>query len=183
METHYENPKDAAVTQSNSLLGYLINHYTLIFLAITLISCGYKVIVHSSPLCEAFLKSFLTWNIGVRGFVAFIANWVSPFAEQIAESYGWPSKTSFQREAAATEGAFALLGILCNWIQGDFWTATVIGVSFCWFFSELGSLMLVKQLKKDPAYCLHASLQRGMRIDCIFSILLPICLILWKMGY
>lgn len=165
------------------LLTYVIDHYTLIFLFITFISFGYKMLFSTNKIVETFLICFLTWNVGVRGLIAFIANWIPIFADQIAESYEWPAQASFQREIAATEGALGTLGILCNWISGDFWTATVIGVSLCWFFSELGGLSKMAKSKKDPSYQLNTSLQRGMRLDLIFSILLLVCLVMWKKGY
>ena len=167
----------------NHALNYLIDHYTLVFLFITLSCFLYKITFTSSKMTEAFLISFLTWNVGVRGLVAFVANWFPPFADQIAISYGWPLQSSFQREIASAEGAFGVLGILCNWFTDGFWVATVVAVSFCWFFSELGGLIKIARRKKDPSYQLNDSLHFGMRLDLIFSILLLVCLIFWKKGF
>lgn len=164
-------------------LNFFIDHYTVTFLGITLSSVLYLYLLANRSFTEAFLQSFLTWNVGVRGMVAFVTNWFPPFADQIAKQYGWPLQSSFQREIASAEGAFGLMGILCNWFQGDFWTATVIGVCFCWFFSELGGLIKIAKRRKDPNYHLNPSLHRGMRLDFIFSILLFLCLIAWKNGY
>lgn len=166
-----------------NMLSCCIDYYTIVFLFITFVCCGYKVLVCSEKIIKSFLICFLTWNVGVRGLIAFVANWAPPLADQIALSYGWPLQNSFQREIAATEGAFGILGILCNWFTEDFWTATVIAVSFCWFFSELGGLTKMTKLKKDPKYILNVALQRGMFLDLVCAILLPVCLILWKKGY
>ena len=166
----------------HQLMTYLIDHFTVVFLFITLVAFGYQMLAYSSKASEAFLRSFFTWSIGARGLIAFVANWVPLFADPIALSYGWPLRSSFQREIASAEGAFGVLGILCNWITGDFWTATGIAVSFCWFFSEVGGLVKMAQHKKDPSSQYNPSLHRGMRLDFISSILLMLCLLLWKMG-
>lgn len=162
------------------ILDLLIDNYTFTFVGITLISFVYKTLYTGIAPLEAFLISFLTWSVGIRGLIAFIANWVPVFADQIAEKYGWPIGSSFQREIASAEGAFGTLGILCNWISGDFWTATIIGVSFCWFFSEIKALWTIFQRKKDPNYRMNSALQIGMRIDLLSSIILFLCLLAWK---
>lgn len=149
----------------------------------TLMNFGYRLAFSHGTVTEKFLISFLTWNVGVRGILAFIANSIPFFADQIAASYGWPEKSSLQREVAASDGAFALLGILCNWINGNFWTATIIAVASCWFLSEIGGLARMQQRSKDPKYHLNKNLRRGMRIDFIFSLVLFLGLVLWKLGY
>lgn len=170
-------------SSSKNFFQSAIDHYSSVFLLITFGAFGYKIVFSSEKVIETFLICFLTWNVGVRGLVAFLANWISPFADRIAASYGWPLKSSFQREIAASDGAFGILGITCNWIGGDFWTATVLAVGSCWFFSELGGLMKIRKLGKDPDYQTNRSLHRGMRLDFVFSIVLFICLVMWKKGF
>src|SRR5215210_4764615 len=48
------------------------------------------------------------------------------FAEQVAESIGWPAGNPYQTEVAVANLAVGTLGILCYWIRGNFWTAAVI---------------------------------------------------------
>lgn len=182
------NPRQEIVNEKKStklvdFLNFAIDNYTLIFLFITFLSFGYKTYFLKERIIESFLLSFLTWNVGVRGLIAFVANWTPMFANQIAQSYEWPINNSFQREIAATEASLGTLGMLCNWISGDFWTATIIAVSLCWFISELGGLISITKSKKDPAYKLNQSLQTGMRLDLIFSVILLVLLVLWKNGY
>ena len=51
------------------------------------------------------------------------------FAEQVAESIGWPAGNPFQTEVAVANLAVGTLGILCYWIRGNFWTAAVIATA------------------------------------------------------
>jgi hypothetical protein len=66
-------------------------------------------------------------NVGIGGIWAFIGHTV--FAEQVAESIGWPAGNPFQTEVAVANLAIGILGILCYWIRGNFWTAAVIATS------------------------------------------------------
>jgi len=51
------------------------------------------------------------------------------FADQVAESIGWPAGNPFQSEVAVANLAVGALGILCYWIRGNFWTAALIATS------------------------------------------------------
>ncbi len=54
-------------------------------------------------------------------------------ADSVAESIGWAPGSPFQYEVAIANLAFAVLGILCIWFRGNFWTATIIGITvFLW---------------------------------------------------
>jgi hypothetical protein len=76
---------------------------------------------------EVFLLWLLVVGAGVVGVVAFFAHTV--LADQTARSIGWPEGNPFQTEVAMANLATAVLGILCFWIRGNFWTATVIATS------------------------------------------------------
>lgn len=165
------------------LLNIVIDNYTIIFLCLTLLSFIYRISLTSTKPTEAFLLSFFTWSVGARGIFAFIGNWFSPFANEIAKAYEWPEDSSWQREIASADGAFGVLGILCNWFYGDFWTATAIGVSFCWFFSESKALCKVSRMKRDPAYQMNQRLHFGMYLDLVSSIVLFSCMVAWKFGF
>ena len=78
-------------------------------------------------IAETFLLWLLVINIGLGGIWAFIGHTV--FAGQVAESIGWPAGNPFQTEVAVANLAIGTLGILCCWIRGSFWTATVIETS------------------------------------------------------
>ncbi|NYB52055.1 MAG: hypothetical protein HVN35_05820 [Methanobacteriaceae archaeon] len=80
---------------------------------------------------EIFLLSFLVITVGFGSLWAFASHLF--FADQVAAYIGWSSGSPFQMEVGFTNLAFGVLGLLCFWIRGNFWTATVIGVSvFYW---------------------------------------------------
>ncbi len=51
------------------------------------------------------------------------------FADQTAQSIGWPAGNPFQFEVGLHDGAWGVLGFLCIWIGGRFWLATGLGWS------------------------------------------------------
>jgi len=73
------------------------------------------------------LQWLLVINVGLSGMWAFIGHTI--FAEQVAESIGWPAGNPFQTEVAVANLAIGTLGILCYWIRGNFWAAAVIATS------------------------------------------------------
>jgi len=159
------------------ILNKVIEHYSAIFLIATILSFLWMFFYFQKPPLEAFLQSFLTWSVGVRGIIAFVANWIPPFCDMIAEAYGWPRGSSVQREIASAEGAFGILGILCNWVTGGFWIATLLGVAICWFLSELKGLATIKIRQKNPEYSMNSNLHLGMFLDFLTSIAIFACLI------
>jgi Family of unknown function (DUF6790) len=79
---------------------------------------------------EIFLLWLLVISVGLTSVFAFIAHTV--FADATAASIGWPAGNPFQSEVAVANLAVGILGILCYWIRGNFWIATVIGFSVWW---------------------------------------------------
>ena len=71
----------------------------------------------------------LVFNVGIVGFVfGFIPHVF--FAEKAARLIGWQPGSPFQFEVGFHDGAWGILGVLCIWIRGSFWTATGFGWSF-----------------------------------------------------
>ena len=62
--------------------------------------------------------------VGIGGIWAFIGHTL--FAEQVAESIGWPAGNPFQQEVALTNLIIGILGILSVRIEGTFRIATLI---------------------------------------------------------
>ena len=79
---------------------------------------------------EIFLLWFLVISVGIGGVFAFIGHTV--FADATAASIGWPAGNPFQSEVAVANLTVGILGILCYWMRGNFWVATVIGFSVWW---------------------------------------------------
>ena len=71
--------------------------------------------------------SFLVISVGIGGIWAFIGH--ALLSAQVAASIGWASGNPFQLEVAFANLAIGVLGILCYWIRGNFWIATVISSS------------------------------------------------------
>ncbi len=74
----------------------------------------------------------LVFNVGILGFLAFFG--LTFMAHTVASYNGWPA-SPFQQEMANVNLAFGIVGILCIWFRGHFWTATVIAVSI-WLFGD-----------------------------------------------
>jgi len=79
---------------------------------------------------EIFLLWLLVITVGIQGIFAFIGHTV--FADTTAASIGWPSGNPFQSEVAVANLSVGVLGILCYWMRGSFWNATVVGFSVWW---------------------------------------------------
>jgi len=76
---------------------------------------------------EIVLVWFLAVMVGIVGIWSFIGHTV--FADQVAQSIGWPPGNPFQTEVALTNLAFGILGLLSVKITGSFRLATIIGYS------------------------------------------------------
>ena len=81
-------------------------------------------------LAEIFLLWLLVIGVGIGGIFAFIGHTV--FADTTAASIGWPAGNPFQSEVAVANLTVGVLGILCYWMRGNFWNATVIGFAVWW---------------------------------------------------
>jgi hypothetical protein len=79
---------------------------------------------------EIFLLWLLVIPVGIGGVFNFIGHTV--FADATAASIGWPAGNPFQSEVAVANLSVGVLGILCYWMRGNFWVATVIGFSVWW---------------------------------------------------
>lgn len=76
---------------------------------------------------ETFLLYWLFVMVGLISMYAFIGH--AFFSNRVAEFIGWPTGNPFQLEIAVANLAFGILGFLCIWFRGNFWTATIFGYS------------------------------------------------------
>src|ERR1043166_7695697 len=76
----------------------------------------------------------LILDVGVLGIpLGFIP--LVFFADQTAQFIGWQPGSPFQFEVGVHDGAWGMLGLLCYWLRGIFWTATGLG----WALFMLGA--------------------------------------------
>ena len=55
--------------------------------------------------------------------------WPCFLSAQVAANIGWAPGSPFRLEVAFANFSIGVLGILCYWVRGNFWTATVISSS------------------------------------------------------
>jgi hypothetical protein len=104
----------------------------LVYLVATVVAIVIHLAVAKKPLTkgkivEVILLYILVFFVGVGGILGAIAHtW---WARETAIRIGWQPGSPFQFEMGMANLAFGVLGILCIWKRGEFWTATGIGVS------------------------------------------------------
>jgi hypothetical protein len=105
---------------------------SLVFLVLGLIVGAVHVYLDKQSrtkarVAEIFLLWFLIITVGIGSVSVFIAHTV--FADSTAASIGWPAGNPFQSEVGVANLSIGTLGILCYWMRGNFWVATVIAFS------------------------------------------------------
>jgi hypothetical protein len=145
---------------------------SLFFLVLGLVVGAVHVYVDKQPrtkarVAEIFLLWFLVIGVGITSVVAFIAH--TAFADTTAASIGWPAGNSFQSEVAVANLAVGILGILCYWMRGNFWVATVIAFSVQW----LGAAVV--HIKDIVVAANYAPNNAGMTL--YMDILMPVILL------
>lgn len=81
---------------------------------------------------ELFLLYQLVFSVGLTSLLAFYG--LTFMTDFVAAFSGWPT-CPFAKLLGNVNLAFAVLGILCIWIRGNFWLATVLGVSI-WLLGD-----------------------------------------------
>ncbi len=91
-----------------------------------LVSTVVFVLVHGAHGWEhQALRNGLMYGVGVGGLVAAIGHTV--FADQVAESIGWPTHSGFQFEVAMANLGLGVLGMWCEFTHSrSFWLATIV---------------------------------------------------------
>lgn len=85
----------------------------------------------AKKIIETVLLYELVIATGLGGIFGFMGH--SMRAAEIAKFIGWRAGSPFQLEVAVANLAFGVLGILCYWLRGNFWLATIIGTTvFGW---------------------------------------------------
>jgi hypothetical protein len=145
---------------------------SLVFLVLGLVVGAVHLYLDKQPrtkgrVAQIFLLWFLVITVGVLSVFFFISHTV--FADITAASIGWPAGNPFQSEVAVANLTIGTLGILCYWIRGNFWVATVIAFSVQW----LGAAVV--HIRDIVVAANYAPNNAGMTL--YLDILLPVLLI------
>jgi hypothetical protein len=81
---------------------------------------------------ELILLYQLVFSIGILGILSFFGHTFLPI---VAAKYLRWLPSPFQQELANASLGFGVIGVLCIWFRGHFWTATAIGSSV-WLFAD-----------------------------------------------
>jgi hypothetical protein len=88
---------------------------------------------------EIFLCSILVFNMGLMSLLAAYAH---VFMSAItAVSIGWEPGSPFQYEVGMANLSYGVLGVLCYWYRGRFWTASILGWSILLLGCFVGHLI------------------------------------------
>lgn len=97
------------------------------------------------------------------------------FADATAAQIGFPTGNPFQFEVAMANFAFAVLGLLCLRIRGQFWEATAIGFAVFYWGATLGHF--IELFGHDN----HAPYNAGPILITDITVPLVILIALWRL--
>lgn len=115
----------------------------LIFILIALIGAGVQMNkrkrkISASQRIEILLSWIFLVIIGFGSIWAFIGH--TFFADQVANSIGWPAGNPFQQEVALANLAIGVLGLISFRVTGSFRIATIIAYSIFIFGAGVGHI-------------------------------------------
>jgi hypothetical protein len=145
------------------------DHFAIMILIFALIFAGCTSVLTKADLPETLLVSIVLFNIGIQGIMAGVMHWYRPSADRIAKKIGWQPGSPFQKEVAAADAAFGILGVISFFVRGSFLTATVIGASFMLFLMGIGHVLDIRRNKNLSAY------NAGTVV--YFDLMLPVALV------
>lgn len=96
-----------------------------VYITVLCVVIGFVLMsVKKMRFAEAFLLSFLVCGVGFGSIFAFMGHFFA--ADKVAQGIGWPAGNPFQQEVAFANLGIGFLGVLCVWLRGNFWIATII---------------------------------------------------------
>ena len=141
---------------------------------VAFIGAAFQIFTSKTPPEEAFLFNFIVFIIGFWGISAFIAYCFKP-------DVGWQPKVLFRKVVAFFNLFRGILGILCIWFSGDFWTITVV-VSSIFIFSygcyEFKHVEEIGSSENKPTYYTDFIVS----FDLFFPLALIVLLVVYKIG-
>lgn len=121
---------------------------------------------------ELLLLYQLVFSVGLTSLVAFFG--LTFLDEYIAKLTDWQS-CPFEQQLANVNLGYALLGILCIWLRGYFWYATIIGFSV-WILGD--------GIHHLYHYFVHGNVSSGnVGVPLITDFAVPILLLILLFGY
>jgi hypothetical protein len=90
------------------------------------------------------LRIILFGFIGLAGLVIGLVHLLRE--RETANAIGWPPGNPFHYEVAVANIAIGTLGVLTRWIEGEFWTAAIIGASI--FLVGAGVVHVVERWRR-----------------------------------
>lgn len=87
---------------------------------------------------DLFLVYQLVFTVGLLSFLSFIGLIFLP--ELVANYTGWPS-CPFEHQLGNVNLGFGVLGIMCIWFRGNFWLATILGLSIWLLGDAIGHIL------------------------------------------
>jgi hypothetical protein len=155
------------------------DHFAVFFFIIALVCAAIQIIFFKTGIPETILAWVLLVNIGFQGILAGFMHWYGPAADSIAAKLGWMKQSPFQKEVAAADAAFGVLGILAFFIRDNFLIATVIGASVMFFFMGIGHVLDIKKNRNISPY----NAGSVVYFDLLLPVVMIALLVLWKTGY
>jgi len=113
--------------------------FAIIFFAVWLGLSFFQILVLKADCVETLLLNSLVINIGLGGMWSFAGH--AFLADRVAASIGWPKGNPFQFEVAVANLALGVMGIVCVWLWGSFWIATIIACSIFLLGAAYGHTM------------------------------------------
>jgi hypothetical protein len=155
------------------------NHYAVLILIIALLCAVVDIVLRKTNVPETLLAYIVLFSVGIQGIMAGFMHWYKPTADKIAHKIGWQPGSPFQKEVAAADAAFGILGVFSFFVRDNFLVATVIGSSFMLFFMGIGHILDIKRNKNFSPY--------NAGIVVYFDILVPLAMLVllaaWKLGH
>jgi len=141
---------------------------------VAIIAAVLNIALFGGGIVESFLLWFLVIVVGIGSLYAFVGH--AFVADDVARSIGWPTGSPFQFEVALHNLAVGVLGVLCFWLRGDFWSATVIVFAVFGLGAAYGHIRDIR---------LHRNYAPGIAgpILYISDILLPLLLVVLLVFY
>ena len=151
-----------------------ILYNSLCFFSVTLLVMYFIHLVSFSDFYSSYVLSYISINVGLRGIFAGIFNLLPVFADEIADVYNWKEGSSAQRDVAANDFAFGIVGVLSIFCDWSFRCAVLIGYGISTLLTEgIGICKITFSFIRKSDYVFPVELFVGMVID-IFSIVLLI---------